>query len=188
MGGAIANFKKRRDAEKEQALSRKRRAETTAEVGINLVSTLSDLSKPAKEKSALQRLAALFDCDEGQAINKAQAFIDSGARVIGIGPALKGSEKTVFSEVSNGVIDVIAECDTDELTHAASLASDSATDIADASYEVSNSAADIADATADISAAADEIKEVVREVKKSPEVPLSSPSKREMKPEKSLNK
>lgn len=181
MGGAIANFKKRRDAEKEQALSRKKRAETTAEVGINLVSTLSDLSKPAKEKSALQRLAALFDCDEGQAINKAQAFIDSGARVIGIDPALKGSEKTVFSEVSNGVIDVIAECDTDELTHAASLASDSATDIADASYEVSNSAADI-------SAAADEIKEVVREVKKSPEVPLSSPSKREMKPEKSLNK
>lgn len=170
--GAIADYRNRK----------------ISQVNVNKSADIPCMEAPTDVGPAMSILATLFGVNVECAIDTAQAFIDSGARVIGIDPALKGSEKTVISEVSNGVIDVIAECDIDELTHAASLASDSATDIADASYEVSNSAADIADATAEISAAADEIKEVISEVKKSPEVPLSSPSKSEMKPEKSLNK
>jgi len=200
MAGAIANFKKRRQAV--QAKSN--------QAGVEHDDT------PAPVNEALALLAYLLGCDESQAIDKAREAVKEKARFIEVNIDLAaGEDKTVIAEVTtddggnitdikteladgaDSVTDaadsVIQAADsvsqaTASVESAANDVSDSASDISDASHEVSNSAASIADATADIAAAADEMKEVVSEVKKSPAEPSSSPSKSETKPEKSSKK
>ncbi len=189
----IADFKKRRQA-----------AKAVSETGKKLVDTLKGLSDEAKEKTALKLLAQLLGCDEADAINIAQEYVDQNITFFdkGFDPA-NGEEQAVFAEVTlddeNNVESVElkhVETTADELNTSIANADDAAESLADSAEQASSAASNIesaadkaSDAASDLAYSADdinqansELKETVDELKKPSEEQKSSNSKSKTQP------
>ncbi|PKG74811.1 hypothetical protein CXF86_11005 [Shewanella sp. GutCb] len=202
---AIANFKKRRAADKAKQASRKQFAETVAKTGINLVNTLTGLAEEAKEVKALTLLAKLLGCEESEAIEKAHIAVEQKARFVEMHVDLAaGEDKSVMAEVttdSEGQITDISEINTelsdsadsvnaaaenvelatDNVNQAAETIDTAASDVSEASSDLAYSADDIANVTADL-------KEATTELKKPSAAPKSSPGAKNDKAKSNSNK
>ncbi|MGE6448855.1 hypothetical protein [Pseudoalteromonas tetraodonis] len=149
---AIANFKKRRLAEK-------------AKQGDQQV----------KPVTALALLATLLGCDESKAIETAQEYVDQNIKFFDLGfdPAAPGEDKTAVADVTldgKGNIESIdvssVEDANDELNESINSASNAAGDIESAADKASDAASDLAYQADDINAANSDLKDTVEELKK----------------------
>ncbi|MFT6789046.1 MAG: methyl-accepting chemotaxis protein [Pseudoalteromonas rhizosphaerae] len=163
---AIADFKKRRLAAKAKA--------GDAQATIT------------PETTALKLLAQLLGCDEADAINIAQEYVDQNITFFdkGFDPA-NGEEQTVVADVTlddeNNVESVEVkhvEIATDELNESIDSVSNAAGEIKTAADQASDAASDLAYQADDINAANSDLKETVEELKKPSAAPKSSNSKK----------
>lgn len=163
---AIANFKKRRLAEK-------------AKTG-DAQATITP------ETTALKLLAQLLGCDEPKAIETAQEYVDQNIKFFDLGfdPAAEGEGKTavVYALDDKGNIESVdvsnIEDATDELNQSIDSASNAAGEIESAADKASDAASDLAYQADDINAAKSDLKETVEELKKPSAAPKSSNSKK----------
>ncbi|ALS32760.1 hypothetical protein PTRA_a1564 [Pseudoalteromonas translucida KMM 520] len=187
---AIANFKKRKLAEKAKQ---------------------SD--QQVKPATALTLLAQLLGCDESKAIETAQQYVDQNIHFFNVNmsvdPAAPGEDKTAVADVTlddKGNIENIdvsnVEHATDELNESIEHASDAAATIANSAEQTSSAASDIksaaeqaSDAASDLAYQADDINnansdlaETVKELKKPSAAPKSSNSKSKTKQKNSSKK
>lgn len=145
--GAIADFKKRRAAERAQQANVKTAKQQVSET-------------KAPENEALALLAALLGCDVDQAIEQAKELVEKGAYIAGlteeqlhevqhqIGVDLaSGEDKTVIANIKGGQIESITE-----------LAKQTATDLEDTASQLAYTADDIGQATAELKEATAELK------------------------------
>jgi methyl-accepting chemotaxis protein len=165
---AIANFKKRRLAEKAKQ-------NAVAETGKKLVDTMKGLADEAKETTAIKLLAQLLGCDESKAIETAQEYVEQNIKHFDLGfdPAAPGEDKTAVAEVTldeSGNIENIdvsnVEDATDELNESINTASNAAGEIENAADKASDAASDLAYQADDINAANSDLKDTVEELKK----------------------
>lgn len=173
---AIANFKKRRLAEK-------------AKQGEQQV----------KPTTALALLATLLGCDESKAIETAQQYVDQNIHFFDVNmsfdPAAPGEDKTAVADVTldeSGNIKNIdvspVEDATDELNESINSASNAAGDIESAADKASDAASDLAYQADDINAANSDLKDTVEELKKPSAAQKSSNSKSKTKQKNSSKK
>ena len=171
---AIANFKKRRLAEK-------------AKQGEQQV----------KPTTAIALLATLLGCDESKAIETAQEYVDQNIHFFNVNmsvdPAAPDEDKTDVSNVEDA---------TDQLNESIEHASDAAATIANSAEQTSNAAGEIesaadkaSDAASDLAYQADDInaansdlKDTVEELKKPSAAQKSSNSKSKTKQKNSSKK
>lgn len=161
---AIANFKKRRLAEKAEK----------AKQGEQQV----------KPTTALALLATLLGCDESKAIETAQQYVDQNITFFCEDdlPTLHGDSEKEPLDVSN------VEDATDELNQSINTASNAAGDIESAADKASDAASDLAYQADDINAANSDLKDTVEELKKPSAAQESSNSKSKTKPKNSSKK
>jgi len=189
---AIANFKKRRLAEKAKQ-------NAVAETGKKLVDTMKGLADEAKETTALKLLAQLLGCDESKAIETAQEYVDQNIHFFDVNmsfdPAAPGEDKTAVAEVTldeSGNIENIdvsnVEDATDELNESINTASNAAGEIENAADKASDAASDLAYQADDINAANSDLKDTVEELKKPSAAQESSNSKSKTKQKNSSKK
>ena len=158
---AIANFKKRKLAEKAQA--------NTQQV---------------KPVTALTLLAQLLGCDESKAIETAQQYVDQNITFF-----KQDDLPTVHVESEKEPLDVSpVEHATDELNESINSASNAAGDIKSAADQASDAASDLAYQADDINAANSDLKDTVKELKKPSAAPKSSNSKSKTKQKNSSKK
>ena len=174
---AIANFKKRRLAEKAKQGA-------VAETGEKLVDTLKGLADECKENTALKLLAQLLGCDESKAIETAQQYVDQNITFFCEDdlPTLHGDSEKEPLDVSN------VEDATDELNQSINTASNAAGEIESAAEQASNAASDLAYQADDINAANSDLKDTVEELKKPSAAQESSNSKSKTKQKNSSKK
>ncbi|MDN3394584.1 MULTISPECIES: hypothetical protein [unclassified Pseudoalteromonas] len=167
---AIANFKKRRLAEKAKQ-------NAVAETGKKLVDTMKGLADEAKETTALKLLAQLLGCDESKAIETAQQYVDQNITFFCEDdlPTLHVDSEKEQVDVSN------IEDATDELNESINTASNAAGDIESAADKASDVASDLAYQADDINAANSDLKDTVEELKKPSAAQKSSNSKSKTK-------
>lgn len=174
---AIANFKKRRLAEK-------------AKTG-DAQATITP------ETTALKLLSQLLGCDESKAIETAQEYVDQNIKHFDLGfdPAAPGEDKTDVANVTldeSGNIENIdvsnVEDATDELNESINSASNAAGDIESAADKASDAASDLAYQADDINAANSDLKDTVEELKKPSAAQESSNSKSKTKQKNSSKK
>ncbi|MGI2173987.1 hypothetical protein [Shewanella ulleungensis] len=186
---AIANFKKRREAEK--AKQQKPSNQYAA-------------STPAPENEALWLLGKLFNCSNELAIGAAEAFVGKGLHIVDdevhmfepnphyVDPA-SGPDKTVITQVTrddDGKITAITELSdsvnsaTDSVNHAADSVTDAAGKVEQSASAIDDSANDLAYSADSIANAASDIKEATAELKKPSAAPKSSRSKKAAAPKK----
>tara|TARA_R110000751_G_scaffold123136_8_gene223927 strand:+ start:1632 stop:2114 length:483 start_codon:yes stop_codon:yes gene_type:complete len=158
---AIANFKKRRLAEK-------------AKQGEQQV----------KPTTALALLATLLGCDESKAIETAQQYVDQNITFFCEDdlPTLHVDSEKEQVDVSN------VEDATDELNESINTASNAAGDIESAADKASDVASDLAYQADDINAANSDLKDTVEELKKPSAAQKSSNSKSKTKQKNSSKK
>ena len=173
--GAIADFKKRRAAERAQQ--------------ANVTSTKKQVSETkAPENEALALLAALLGCDVDQAIEQAKELVEKGAYIAGldeqqldavqqqIGVDLaSGEDKTVIANVKGGQIESITELakqtatDLEQSAGAVEGAADAVTGAAEqvgsAAEQVGSAAADLEDTASQLAYTADDIGQATAELK-----------------------
>lgn len=189
---AIANFKKRRLAEKAKR-------KTAAETGEKLVDTMKGLADEAKETTALKLLAQLLGCDESKAIETAQQYVDQNIHFFDVNmsfdPAASGEDKNAVAEVTldeKGNIENIdvsnVEDATDELNTSIDSASNAAGEIESAADKASDAASDLAYQADDINAANSALADTVEELKKPSAAQNSSNSKKKTEPKNSSKK
>jgi hypothetical protein len=175
---AIANFKKRRAAEKA-----KQQNPSNQDVA----------STPAPENEALALLAYLLGCDESEAIEKAREAVEQKARfvgmTIGFDPS-SGDDKSVTAEVTRdddgnitSITETIAEhaaeaADSvnhaaDSVNHAAESVTGAADKVEQSAIAIDDSANDLAYSADSIANAANDIKEATAELKKPSAAPAS---------------
>ena len=174
---AIANFKKRRLAEKAKQ-------NAVAETGKKLVDTLKGLADEAKETTALKLLAQLLGCDESKAIETAQQYVDQNITFFCEDdlPTLHVDSEKEQVDVSN------VEDATDELNESINTASNAAGEIESAADKASDVASDLAYQADDINAANSDLKDTVEELKKPSAAQESSNSKSKTKQKNSSKK
>ncbi|WP_338725688.1 hypothetical protein V8687_18240 [Shewanella baltica] len=152
---AIADFKKRREAEKNRQASKEQFVNTVAETGVKLFNTLTDLSAQAKEQTALHLLAALLGCDVEEALEKAREAVENNIRIMNITigfDTAEGQDETAYATVTTddqGNINSIIE-HAAELEDSAATVSDAADAAIDAADKVSDSADQISTAVSDL--------------------------------------
>ncbi|MGO2349349.1 hypothetical protein [Pseudoalteromonas nigrifaciens] len=207
---AIANFKKRRLAEKAKR-------KTAAETGEKLVDTLKGLADKAKETTALKLLAQLLGCDESKAIETAQEYVghtitfccEDDLPTLHVDPAVPGEDKTAVADVTLDESSSIKSIDvsnvedaTDELNASIEHVSDAAATIANSAEQTTSAASNIesaadkaSDAASDLAYQADDINnansdlaETVKELKKPSAAQSSSNSKKKTEPKNSSKK
>lgn len=201
---AIANFKKRREAEKARQASKEQFVNTVAETGVKLFNTLTDLSAQAKEQTALELLAALLGCEVDQAIEQGREQVAKNAEFASRAglqfDRAEGQDQTAQAIVSTddqGIIDHDAELEDSaaSVSNAAETALDAADKVSDSADKVSTAASDLESAAANLENAAgavdesasslaytaddlgdikNELKEVSAELKKPSAAPASS--------------
>ena len=154
---AIADFKKRREAEKARQASKEQFVNTVAETGVKLLNTLTDLSAQAKEQTALELLAALLGCDIDQAIEQGREQVEKNAEFAsrtGLQfDRAEGKDKTAIATVTTddqGNITSISGIHTLELEDSAATVSDAAETTLDAADKVSDSADKVSSAAGDL--------------------------------------
>ncbi len=184
--GAIANFKKRRAAERAQQANVKTAQQQVSET-------------KAPENEALTLLAALLGCDVDQAIEQAKELVEKGAYIAGlteeqldevqhqIGVDLASDEdKSVEVTLNQTATDLEQSAATVEgaaeaVTGAAEQVESAAASVEDTANQLAYTAEDIGNATA-------ELKEATAELKKPSEEQESSPGKTADKPKSSSKK
>ncbi|ABZ75891.1 conserved hypothetical protein [Shewanella halifaxensis HAW-EB4] len=184
---AIADFKKRCDAEK-------------AKQAHDCAEHKAVTAKPANEALAL--LAYLLGCEEEQAIEKAHEAVAQKARFVDmqihVDPAT-GDDKSVTAEVTTDedgrISQVIATDIQTELEHSADTVADAAHTVEQAAGKVETAANDVSEASSDlaynaetISEAASDIKEAASEIKKPSAELASSPGEKDAKAKSSSKK
>lgn len=178
---AIANFKKRRLAEKAKR-------KTAAETGEKLVDTLKGLADEAKETTALKLLAQLLGCDESNAIELATDLVERKAKFVDHYIAVDEAPTTSQTAVADVTLDEKGNIEnidvspvedaTDELNESIDSASNAAGEIKTAADQASDAASDLAYQADDINAANSDLKETVEELKKPSAAQKSSNSKK----------
>lgn len=188
---AIANFKKRKLAEKANSNA------TTGNAEITI----------APEKEALILLSTLLNVTTENAIAEAKKYVDQNIRffeklqfddewkITGFDPAAPGEDKTAVAEVTldeKGSIENIdvspVEDATDELNESINTASNAAGEIESAADKASDAASDLAYQADDINAANSDLKDTVEELKKPSAAQESSNSKSKTKQKNSSKK
>jgi len=161
---AIANFRKRREAEKARQASKEQFVNTVAETGVKLLNTLTDLSAKAKEQTALELLAALLGCDIDQAIEQGREQVAKNAEFAsrtGLQfDRAEGKDQTAQATVTTdeqGNITSISGIHTLELEDSAATVSDAAETALDAADKVSESADKVSSAAGDLESAASSV-------------------------------
>lgn len=204
---AIANFKKRCEAEKAKASEKAKQATGKQE------------DTKAPENEALKLLAKLLGCEQSEAISKATEYAEINATIafltdeqlekvfpkpaednetiVGVDLA-QGKDSTAVVTATDGELADIKtdlQGSADAVLDAASATSDTADKVEGAAEAISDSATDISDASselaysvADIASAATDIKEAAKEIKKPSAAPKSSRSKKAAKPKKNSKK
>ncbi|MBB1333873.1 MULTISPECIES: hypothetical protein [unclassified Pseudoalteromonas] len=165
---AIANFKKRRLAEK-------------AKTG-DAQATITP------ETTALKLLAQLLGCDESNAIEKAQECVEKNIHFVDVTMSFdkaEGEDKTAVANIKTdekGNIESVdvshIEYATDELNESIDGANNAAGEIKTAAEQANDAASDLAYQADDINAANSDLKETVEELKKPTVAPKSSNSKK----------
>lgn len=190
---AIANFKKRREAEKARQASKEQFVNTVAETGVKLLNTLTDLSTQAKEQTALELLAALLGCDVDQAIEQGREQVAKNAEFAsrtGLQfDRAEGKDQTAQATVTTdeqgnitSIIDHAAELEdsaatvndaaetaldaADKVSESADKVSSAAGDLQSAASSVDDSASNLAYTADDLGQVAAELKEATAELKK----------------------
>lgn len=163
---AIANFKKRREAQR--ALQSNAAGDTTAEK-----------FQPAPENEALTLLAALLGCDVENAIAQAYRLLDEGAYIAGLteeqlaavqeqaAPDESTGDETENPEPQNDTVTADLEGAADAVSGAAEQIASTAGGLEDTASQLAYSAEDIGQVTA-------ELKEATAELKKPSAEPASS--------------
>ncbi|WP_193051102.1 hypothetical protein [Pseudoalteromonas undina] len=184
---AIANFKKRKLAEKANSNA------TTGNAEITIT--------PAN--TALKLLAQLLGCDESKAIETAQEYVghtitfycEDDLPTLHVDPAVPGEDKTAVADVTldeSGNIENIdvsnVEDATDELNESINTASNAAGEIESAADKASDAASDLAYQADEINNANSDLAETVKELKKPSAAPKSSNSKSKTKQKNSSKK
>lgn len=165
---AIANFKKRKLAEKAKSNATTGNAEVTI--------------TPAN--AALRLLAQLLGCDESKAIETAQQYVDQNITFF-----CEDDLPTPHVESEKDNIDVSpVEDATGELKESINSASNAAGDIESAADKASDAASDLAYQADDINAANSDLKNTVEELKKPSAAQESSNSKSKTKQKNSSKK
>lgn len=189
--GAIANFQKRRAAERANQAN-------VGEVKKQLSET------PAPENEALALLAALLGCDVDQAIEQAKELVEKGAYIAGldeqqleavqhqIGVDLaSGEDKTVIANLKGGQIESITELakqtatDLEQSAGAADAVTGAAEQVGSAAAGLEDTASQLAYTAEDIGQVTADLKEATAELKKPSVAQVSSPGKRTAKPKNS---
>lgn len=185
---AIANFKKRRLAEKAKQ-------NAVAETGKKLVDTMKGLADEAKETTALKLLAQLLGCDESKAIETAQEYVDQNIHFFDVNmsfdPAAPGEDKTAVAEVTldeSGNIENIDVSNVEDATDELNESINTASEIENAADKASDAASDLAYQADDINAANSDLKDTVEELKKPSAAQESSNSKSKTKQKNSSKK
>lgn len=173
--GAIADFKKRRAAERAQQANVAEAKEQVSET-------------KAPENEALALLSALLGCDVDQAIEQAKQLVEKGAYIAGldeqqldavqqqIGVDLaSGEDKAVIVNVKGGQIESITELakqtatDLEQSAGAVEGAADAVTGAAEqvgsAAEQVGSAAADLEDTASQLAYTADDIGQATAELK-----------------------
>lgn len=190
---AIADFKKRREAEKARQASKEQFVNTVAETGVKLLNTLTDLSAKAKEQTALELLAALLGCDIDQAIEQGREQVAKNAEFAsrtGLQfDSAEGKDQTAQATVTTdeqgnitSIIDHAAELEdsaatvndaaetaldaADKVSESADKVSSAAGDLESAASSVDDSASNLAYTADDLGQVAAELKEATAELKK----------------------
>lgn len=198
---AIADFKKRREAEKARQASKEQFVNTVAETGVKLLNTLTDLSAKAKEQTALELLAALLGCDIDQAIEQGREQVAKNAEFAsrtGLQfDRAEGKDQTAQATVTTdeqgnitSIIDHAAELEdsaatvndaaetaldaADKVSESADKVSSAAGDLESAASSVDDSASNLAYTADDLGQVAAELKEATAELKKPSAAPASS--------------
>lgn len=179
---AIANFKKRRLAAKAKGEAKA----TTGNAGKAIT----------PETTALKLLTQLLGCEESNAIETAQQYVDQNIKFFDLGfdPAAEGEDKTAFVYAldEKGNIESVdispVEDATDELNESINSASNAAGDIESAADKASDAASDLAYQADDINAANSDLKDTVEELKKPSAAQKSSNSKSKTEPKNSSKK
>ncbi|MCW3171223.1 hypothetical protein [Shewanella subflava] len=179
---AIANFKKRRAAEKAKQQNPSNQYEAT----------------PAPENEALALLAYLLCCDESEAIAKAREAAEQKARFVEMNIDFSsGKDKSAIADVKlddDGNITAITELSdsvndaTDSVNHAADSVTDAADKVEQSASAIDDSASDLAYSADTIANAASDIKEATAELKKPSAAPKSSRSKKVAAPKSNSKK
>nr|WP_320126304.1 hypothetical protein [uncultured Shewanella sp.] len=203
---AIANFKKRREAEKAQQSPTA--TETTA--------------TPAPENEALQLLAALLGCEVDQAIEKAREAVEKNIHFVNVTigfDTAEGQDRNAHATVTTddqGNIASVTEYGPFDVSHdengkiiisggleqTAAELEDSAATVSESADKVSNAAGDLDDAvssvdqsasnlaytTDDLGQVAAELKEATAELKKPSAAPASSRGAKAAAPKNSSKK
>lgn len=174
--GAIADFKKRRAAERAQQANVKTAKQQVSET-------------KAPENEALALLAALLGCDVDQAIEQAKQLVEKGAYIAGldeqqldavqqqIGVDLaSGEDKSVIAKLSDdGHIESVTELakqtatdleqSADAVTGAADAVTGAAEQVGSAAEQVGSAAADLEDTASQLAYTADDIGQATAELK-----------------------
>jgi hypothetical protein len=213
---AIANFKKRRAAEKAKQQN---------------PSNQDAASTPVPENEALQLLAALLYCDKSVAITNAKIIVEKGGYIAGLTEAqlneletqiyidlASGPDKGVIAQVTtddDGNITSITEAteqqkinaevgvnlvetlkslqqeqaeSTDSVTDAAGSVTYAADKVEQSASAIDDSASDLAYSADSIANAANDIKEATAELKKPSAAPASSHGEKAVKPKNNSKK
>lgn len=166
--GAIADFKKRRAAERAQQANVKTAKQQVSET-------------KAPENEALALLAALLGCDVDQAIEQAKELVEKGAYIaglteeqldevqqqIGVDPA-SGEDKAVIANVKGGQIESITELTKQtatDLEQSAGAVEGAADAVTGAAEQVGSAAADLGDTASQLAYTADDIGQATAELK-----------------------
>ncbi|WP_372761062.1 hypothetical protein [Pseudoalteromonas sp.] len=178
---AIANFKKRKLAEKAKSNA------TTGDAQITIT--------PAN--TALKLLAQLLGCDESKAIETAQEYVDQNIHFFNVNmsvdPAAPGEEKTDISNVEhatdqlNASIEHVSDAAA-TIANSAEQTTSAASNIESAADKASDAASDLAYQADDINNANSDLAETVKELKKPSAAPKSSNSKSKTKQKNSSKK
>jgi methyl-accepting chemotaxis protein len=173
---AIANFKKRRAAEKAKQQN---------------PSNQDAASTPAPENEALALLAYLLGCDESEAIAKAREAAEQKARFVVMNMDFSsGEDKSVIADVKlddDGNITAISEL-SDSVNNATDSVNDAAESVNKAANDVSEVSSDLAYTADDIGQVTSELKEATAELKKPSAAPASSHSKKTAEPKNNSKK
>ncbi|MBH0073789.1 hypothetical protein I6E78_17735 [Pseudoalteromonas sp. NZS127] len=172
---AIANFKKRKLAEKAKSNA------TTGDAQITIT--------PAN--TALKLLAQLLGCDESKAIETAQEYVghtitfccEDDLPTLHVDPAAPGEDKTAVSNVEHATDELNASIEhvsdaAATIANSAEQTTSAASNIESAADKASDAASDLAYQADDINNANSDLAETVKELKKPSAAPKSSNSKK----------
>tara|TARA_R110000796_G_scaffold12887_13_gene42124 strand:- start:3711 stop:4289 length:579 start_codon:yes stop_codon:yes gene_type:complete len=190
---AIANFKKRRAAEKAKQQN---------------PSNQDAASTPAPENEALWLLGKLFNCSNELAIGAAEAFVGKGLHIVDdevhmfapnphyVDPA-SGKDQTVITEATEqqkinaevgvNLVETLKSIQQEQAESADSV-NNAADSVEQSASAIDDSASDLAYSADSIANSANDIKEATAELKKPSAAPASSHGEKAVKPKNNSKK